>query len=100
MSYGDLMDNLSSAWRRTDAPKDPATDDGYWVHTLKTVLKCLKLLAFQSLSLNLSLRNVGIRLSPRIKLTLNPSDLMVVRERMLTSLFEIYSPADWETFIK
>ena len=44
MSYGDLMDDLSSAWRRTDAPKDPSTDDGYWVHTLNTVFEELEAL--------------------------------------------------------
>lgn len=44
MSYGDLMDDLSSAWRRTDAPNDPSTDDGYWVHTLKTVFEELEAL--------------------------------------------------------
>lgn len=44
MSYGDLMDDLSSAWRKTDAPSDPATDDGYWVHTLNTVFEELEVL--------------------------------------------------------
>lgn len=44
MSYGDLMDDLSSAWRRTDAPADPSTDDGYWIHTLKTVFEELEAL--------------------------------------------------------
>ena len=44
MSYGDLMDDLSSAWRRTDAPADPSTDDGYWVHTLRTVFEELEAL--------------------------------------------------------
>ncbi len=44
MSYGDLMDDLSSAWRRTDAPDDPSTDDGYWVHTLKIVFEELEAL--------------------------------------------------------
>lgn len=44
MSYGDLMEDLSSAWRRTDAPEEPATDDGYWVHTLKTVFEELEAL--------------------------------------------------------
>lgn len=38
------MDDLSSAWRRTDAPNDPSTDDGYWVHTLKTVFEELEAL--------------------------------------------------------
>ena len=36
-SYGDLMDDLSSAWRRIDSPKQPSFDDGCWVHTLKYV---------------------------------------------------------------
>ena len=44
MSYGDLMDDLSSAWRRADAPSEPATDDGYWVHTLNTVFEELEAL--------------------------------------------------------
>lgn len=37
MSYADLMDDLSSAWRKVNAPAEPATDDGGWVHTLQTV---------------------------------------------------------------
>lgn len=44
MSYGELMDDLSSAWRRTDAPEEPATDDGYWVHTLQIVFEELEAL--------------------------------------------------------
>ena len=28
MSYAELMDDLSSAWRRMDSPTEPATDDG------------------------------------------------------------------------
>ena len=44
MSYGELMDDLSSAWRKTDAPEDPATDDGYWIHTLKIVFDELEAL--------------------------------------------------------
>lgn len=44
MSYGDLMDDLLSAWRRVDAPAEPSTDDGYWVHTLKTVFEELEAL--------------------------------------------------------
>lgn len=46
MSYGDLMDDLSSAWRKTDAPVSvlPASDDSYWVHTLKSVFKELEVL--------------------------------------------------------
>lgn len=44
MTYGDLMDDLSSAWRMVDAPKEPASDDGYWVHTLNTVFEELEAL--------------------------------------------------------
>ncbi len=45
MTYGELMDDLMSAWRRTDAPTtDPTTDDGYWVHTLRTVFDELEAL--------------------------------------------------------
>ena len=44
MSYAELMDDLSSAWRRTDAPAEPATDDGGWVHTLQTVFEELEAL--------------------------------------------------------
>lgn len=34
-SYGDLMDDLSGAWRKTDAPASPRSDDGYWIHVSK-----------------------------------------------------------------
>ena len=33
MSYGELMDDLNSAWRKVDAPDTPASDDDGWVHT-------------------------------------------------------------------
>lgn len=33
ISYGDLMDDLNSAWRKVDAPEEPATNDNGWVHT-------------------------------------------------------------------
>ena len=44
MTYGDLMDDLSSAWRMVDAPMPPKSDDGYWVHTLNTVFAELEAL--------------------------------------------------------
>ena len=44
MSYGDLMDDLNSAWRMVDAPDGPETGDKYWVHTLKTVFEELEAL--------------------------------------------------------
>lgn len=43
MSYGDLIDDLNSAWRRTDAPNQlPTSDDEYWVHAMPSVLKTLE----------------------------------------------------------
>ena len=44
MSYGDLMEDLSSAWRMVDAPEAPASDDGKWVHTLPSVFEELEAL--------------------------------------------------------
>lgn len=44
MSYSELMDDLSSAWRKADAPAEPATNDGYWVHTLLGVYEELEAL--------------------------------------------------------
>ena len=44
MSYGDLMDDLSTAWRKTDAPTSPRTDDGCWVHTTNEVFEELEAL--------------------------------------------------------
>lgn len=43
-SYGDLLDDLSSAWRMVDSPEEPATDDGFWVHTLNYVFDELEAL--------------------------------------------------------
>lgn len=37
VSYGELLDDLSSAWRMADSPEVSATDDGFWVHTLNYV---------------------------------------------------------------
>jgi hypothetical protein len=44
MSYGELMDDLSSAWRVNDAPEPPSSNDSYWVHTLICVLDELEVL--------------------------------------------------------
>ena len=44
MSYSELMDDLASAWRRTDAPTEARSDDKYWVHTLQTVFEELEAL--------------------------------------------------------
>jgi len=42
------MDDLSSAWRRVDAPTNPASDDGYWIHTLNTVFDELEMLGLST----------------------------------------------------
>lgn len=44
MSYSEMMDDLSSSWRRTDAPLNvpAASDDEYWVHTLNNVLETME----------------------------------------------------------
>lgn len=44
VSYGELLDDLSSAWRMVDSPEAPATDDGFWVHTLSYVFDELEAL--------------------------------------------------------
>lgn len=44
ISYGELMDDLSSAWRKADAPQTPKSNDKYWVHTLQNVLEELEAL--------------------------------------------------------
>jgi transposase len=44
MTYGEMMDDLSSAWRMADAPSLPKSDDGFWVHTLYTVFEILEAL--------------------------------------------------------
>ncbi len=44
MSYGELMDDLSSAWRRADAPAEPSSDDGFGVHTIQTAMEELEAL--------------------------------------------------------
>ena len=36
-SYREVMDDLSSAWRKIDAPVPPSRTDGAWVHTLPNV---------------------------------------------------------------
>lgn len=44
VSYGELLDDLSTAWRMVDSPEVPATDDGCWVHTLSYVFDELEAL--------------------------------------------------------
>ena len=44
MSFGELLDDLNSAWRKTSAPNPPSSDDGCWVHTLLCVFDELEAL--------------------------------------------------------
>jgi hypothetical protein len=38
-TYGNLIEDLNTAWRAADAPSPPRSDDGCWVHALKYVLE-------------------------------------------------------------
>ncbi len=44
MSYGDIMEDLTSAWRYVDAPALPSRGDGRWVHTLLSAHECMEAL--------------------------------------------------------
>lgn len=48
MSYKELMDDLSSAWRMVNAPDPPRSDDGCWVHTLNCVFEELEALGLST----------------------------------------------------
>ena len=44
MSFANLLDDLNSAWRRTDCPisEKPMLQDGYWIHTIPKVESILE----------------------------------------------------------
>ena len=88
MSFCKLMDDLSSAWRKTDAPAEPATDDGGWYIRFRLSLRNLKPLTCQSLcpSQNQRIRQNKSRIVSE-----------VAPERMQLPLPVLYSPADWES---
>lgn len=44
MSYGELMDDLNSAWRKVDGTFPARSDDDFWVHTLANVFEALEAL--------------------------------------------------------
>ena len=44
MSYKDLMDDLSSAWRMVYSPEQPRSDDEFWVYTINCVFEELEAL--------------------------------------------------------
>ena len=95
MSYGDLMDDLSSAWRKANAPQKPKTDDGF-IHC-RSFLKNSRHSVFQNPSISLNQRSGDARKkSPKRQ---KPNVQEGVQERMLNSLSDFYSPTDWECFI-
>lgn len=49
-TYRNLIEDLNSAWRKTDAPLDakPVTDDEYWVHTIPKVSEILERLGLST----------------------------------------------------
>jgi hypothetical protein len=42
MTYGDLIEDLSSAWRQASSTGLPRSDDKKWIHTLPSVLILLE----------------------------------------------------------
>ena len=44
MSYGELMDDLNSAWRKVTGITPARSDDDFWVHTLTNVFESLEAL--------------------------------------------------------
>ena len=44
MSYGELMDDLNSAWRKVAGTTPARSDGGFWVHTLTNVFESLEAL--------------------------------------------------------
>ncbi|MDY0288040.1 MAG: hypothetical protein RBR15_04355 [Sphaerochaeta sp.] len=42
MTYGELMEDLSSAWRQSSSTDKPRSADRKWVHTLSSVLILLE----------------------------------------------------------
>lgn len=44
LTYGEMMEDLSSSWRKVNAPEEPRSDDDYWVHTTKKVFEVLEAL--------------------------------------------------------
>ena len=43
-TYGDMMEDLSEAWRKVKGPADPSSDDEYWIHTLKNSFQLMEAL--------------------------------------------------------
>jgi len=72
MSYAELMDDLSSAWRLMDSPAKPATDDGCWVHTPKTVFAELEALGLSKPAPKPEPKKRGRKPKPKDPATMKP----------------------------
>lgn len=44
LTYGELLSDLSEIWRDADAPEHASSDDGHWVHALKSDMEELEAL--------------------------------------------------------
>ncbi len=91
-SHAELFD--TSFCIVADAPKDPSTDDGYWVHTLKTIFEELEALGLSKPIPKSESKKRGRKPKTKDQSVLKPKRPEVAREKMLTSLIELYSLAD------
>jgi hypothetical protein len=93
MSYGELMDDLSSAWRMKDAPEPPSSDDAYWVHTLHYVFDEL-----EALGLSVPAPKPATKKRGGLRKIRQSRDPRCPEADPGKALFEsLYSPANWET---
>lgn len=97
-SYAELLDDLSSAWRRVDAPSDPSTGDGFWVHTLKTVFEEPEALGLSKPIPRPEPKKRGRKPTPKKAASKKPSAPLAARANSGLQAKAFYSPADWETF--
>ena len=44
LTYGELLSDLFEIWRDADAPEHASSDDGHWVHALKSAMEELEAL--------------------------------------------------------
>ena len=72
MSYAELMDDPSSAWRLMDSPAEPATDDGCWVHTLNAVFAELEALGLSKPAPKPEPKKRGRKPKPKDPATMKP----------------------------
>ena len=100
MPYGELMDDLSSAWRRADAPEYPATDDGYWVHTLQMVFDELEALGLSKPIPKPEPKKRAVNRSQKTKPNRRRSGHGGRLRKNPIRLPKLYSPADWKFIIE